>query len=151
MRPETRSKILRNIETVCRFSPNLRLCQMVANIGTLARSDEAHDLAAVSDEEFRDAAEEVTRARLEKVGFEPTDTRELADPTDTWTLPPLLHQITRGLEELGEQYPETPFVPLVLQVAEWTKEFAPFDFWDVEDADFLRAVQAHLTPSAAAS
>ena len=87
------------------------------------------------------------RRRIDAIGFEPADAHELADPNDTFTLPPLLPQIIRALEELSEQYPDMPFVPLVLQVAEWAKEFSPFEFWDVEDADFLRAIQSHLAPT----
>ena len=65
------------------------------------------------------------------------------------TLPPLLSQIIQGLGQLSERFPDQPFVPLVLQVAEWAKEFSPYDLWDVEDEDFLRAIRTHLQPQTA--
>jgi hypothetical protein len=147
---ESRIEILSGIGKMCRLFPSFRLCQMVANVGTLAQCDGPQDLDAVIDDVFRDAMREVIRVRIASVGHEPVDALELAHPNDTWTLPPLLDPIVRGLEDLSQQYPDKPFVPLVLQVAEWAKEFAPFDFWDVEDADFLRAIQAHLTPTGVA-
>jgi hypothetical protein len=133
---------------MCRLYPSYRLCQIVANVGTLAQCDGPDDLSAVTDDGFRDSMRESIRQRIERIGHEPVDAFELADPNNSFTLPPVLGEIIRGLGELSEQYPDQPFVPLVLQVAEWTKEFSPFDFWDVEDADFLRAIQAHLAPAA---
>jgi hypothetical protein len=147
MMSESRIEILRGIGKMCRLCPSYRLCQMVANVGGLAQCDGPYDLSTVTDDAFRDAMREVIRQRTERIGHEPKDALELAHPNDTWTLPPLVGPIVSGLEELSEQYPDKSFVPLVLQIAEWTKEFAPFDFWDVEDADFLRAMQAHLTPA----
>jgi hypothetical protein len=143
MTPVSRIDIFRGLDAMCRLFPSYRLRQMVANVGTVAQSGVGHDLTVVTDEAFLDTMQEVIRQRREMIGHDPVDARALADPHDSWTLPPLLPQIIRGLEELSAQYPDKPFVPLVLQVAEWTKEFAPFDFWDVEDADFLRAIESH--------
>jgi len=151
MMPEHRTEILRGIESVCRLFPSYRLCQMVANLSILTMDSTDDSLAAVSDADFVREMWAHIRRRIANIGREPADAFELAHPNDSVTLPPLLGQIIRGLEELSEHHPDQPFVPLVLQVAEWAKEYSPFDFWDVEDADFLRAIQAHLTPSGVTS
>jgi hypothetical protein len=143
MMPAHRPDLLQGIQTMCRLYPSYRLCQMVANTASLAGGGPDVELSGVGDCDFLEAMQESIRQREDRLAGEPPPTYE-GD-----TLPPLLPQIIHGLEQLSERYPVKPFVPLVLQVAEWTKEFAPFDFWDVEDADFLRAMQDHLEPSAA--
>jgi hypothetical protein len=144
MTPEYRKEILHGIRTMCQLYPSYRLCQMVANTATLAAGSPDVVLSAVPDYAFLQAMTESLRQRRDRLEGQP------APRYDGDTLPEFLSDILRGLEALSEQYPDKPFVPLVLQVAEWSKEFAPFDFWDVEDADFLRAIQAHQVPSAAA-
>jgi len=144
---ESRAEIFRGIDAVCQLFPAYRLCQMVANMSLLTMQGPEDHLEVVIDADLAREMWAHIRRRIDDIGFEPKDARELAQPNDPWTLPPLLPQITRGLEELTELDPDKPFVPLVLQVADWAKEFAPFDFWDVEGADFLRAIQAHLTPT----
>jgi hypothetical protein len=147
MMPKHRAEILRGIESVCRLFPALRLCQMVSNLSILTMHGPEDRLADVTDEDFVREMWAHIRRRIDVIGHEPIDALEFAHPNDTWTLPPQLAPIVQGLKELSERYPDQPFVSLVLQVAEWAKEYSPFDFWDVEDADFLRAIQAHLTPS----
>jgi hypothetical protein len=116
---------------------------MVANLSLLTQEGPDDQLADVTDDDFlREMLAHIRRHEQLLAGDPPSSHGE-AVRNDSYTLSPLLPQIIRGLEELSEQYPDKPFVPLVLQVAEWTKEFAPFDFWDVEDADFLRAIQSH--------
>jgi len=141
MMPEYRHEILDGIRTMCRLYPSYRLCQMVANTATLAAGRPDVALSAVPDHAFLRAMTESISQRRERLGGEP------APMYDGDTLPDLLTDILRGLETLSEQYPDQSFVPLVLQVADWTREFAPFDFWNVEDADFLRAIQAHVAAS----
>jgi hypothetical protein len=143
MMPQYRAEILRGIESVCRLFPSYRLCQMVANLSLLTQRGPDDHLADVTDADFLREMSEHVRRRERRLADEPPGARDEASRYDSNTLPPLLPQILRGLEELSTQYPDKPFVPLVLQVAEWTKEFAPFDFWDVEDADFLRAIESH--------
>jgi hypothetical protein len=144
MMPEDRANILRRLETLSALYPSWRFCQMVANVGFLAGADSPAKLAAVRDDEFAPAMQTCIRGREKSLdGDRPTG-------YDDDTLPSRLPAILRGLEDLSALDSDRPFVSLVHQVAEWAKEFAPFDFWDVEDADFLRAIQAHLAPSAAA-
>jgi hypothetical protein len=142
MMPESRTEILHNLKAMSDLHPSWRLCQMVANVGFLAGANSPSKLAELGDREFLSALRGAVRRRKENLAGEPT----LSYPGDT--LPTSLPAIVRGLGDLSERYPELPFVPLVLQVAEWTKEFAPFDFWDVEDEDFLRAILSHLKPQA---
>ena len=137
MMPEQRMDILHGLRAMSELHPSWRLCQMVANVGFLAGADDPIKLTGLRDEEFLRAIQCAVRRRKENLAGE-------APPRyDGDTLPPLLPDITRGLEELSERYPDKPFVRLVHQVADWTKDFAPFDFWDVEDADFLRAIESH--------
>jgi hypothetical protein len=138
MMPEQRVEILRELGALSDLYPSWRFCQMVANVGVYAEVDSAAKLAALRDDEFAPAVIAAVQGRLRTLaGDRPTC-------YDDDTLPSRLPAILRGLEELGAIDPERPFVALVHQVAERAKEFAPFDFWDVEDADFLRAIQTHL-------
>ena len=145
MMPEQRKEILGGIRTMCRIHPSYRLCQMVANTAFVGCDGPNFVLENVQDDQFLEGLHESIRQGRTRLGDDAGQSHE-GD-----TLPALLPQISEGLEELSEHFPRKPFVPLVMQVAEWTKEFAPFDFWDVEDADFLRALRTHLSPSAAAS
>jgi hypothetical protein len=144
MSKEQRTDILRNISTLSVLCPGWRLCQMVANVGFVAGVDSPAKLAEVRDAEFASAVQRCIQGREKNLDGDPP-TRSEDD-----TLPLQLPAILRGLEGLGVTDPERPFVALVLQVAEWAKEYNPFDFWDVEDADFLRAMQAHLAPASVA-
>jgi hypothetical protein len=140
MMPEQQANILRDLGALSGLYPSWRFCQIVANIGVYAEVDSAAKLAALTDNEFADAVSAAVQGRLESLaGEQPTG-------YDDDTLPSRLPAILRGLKELCALDPDRPFVAFVHQVAEWAKEFAPFDFWDVEDADFLRAIQAHLAP-----
>ena len=143
MMPVVRKDIIHTIQAMCRLFPSYRFCQMVANTAFLARGKADAELGGVDDRDFLNAMRESIRQREERLAGEPPPSYE-GD-----TLPPLVPQIVLGLEELSQRYPELTFVQLVLQVAERAKEFAPFDFWDVEDADFLRALRNHLEPSTA--
>ena len=145
MMPKYRTEILRGVETMCQLYPSYRLCQMVANTASLGVGSPDAVLSEVTDNEFLRGLRESIGQRSERIGGGP------ATGYEGDTLPALLPKISEGLRRLSEQHPDQPFVSLVLQIAEWAKEYSPFDFWDVEDADFLRAIQAHLAPSGVAS
>lgn len=54
------------------------------------------------------------------------------------------HRIAKGLEDLHRLYPDWRFGQMVANVAAWAKGPASEAVWDVEDEEFLSALEAHL-------
>jgi len=135
MTPEIRMELLEAIGEMCRYFPSYRLCQMIANLGTLAGAETPDALARLTDAELSRTARDTVRGRKECLGGNPPEVLE-GD-----TLPAFLPEIEVELVRRGQHNPELSFAQLVQHVAEQTRAFAPFDFWDVEDADFLRALR----------
>jgi hypothetical protein len=56
---------------------------------------------------------------------------------------PTRRAILQALEALSNQYPDMRFGQLVVNIANWATQM-PDATWDVEDEEFLKAVQDHL-------
>jgi hypothetical protein len=52
--------------------------------------------------------------------------------------------ILKALDELSTRYPESRFGQLVLSVANWVPESSADGLWDLDDEQFLEAIQQHL-------
>lgn len=56
---------------------------------------------------------------------------------------PTRREILQALEALSNRYPDMRFGQLVVNIANWATQ-TPDAIWDVEDEEFLKAVQNHL-------
>ena len=59
--------------------------------------------------------------------------------------PSTAYRIAVALEELSKMYPQWRFGQLVANVSMWAKGPSDSAVWDVEDEEFLRAAEEHLS------
>lgn len=52
--------------------------------------------------------------------------------------------ILESLAEMSDLYPDWRFGQMAVNIASWSGEGEPPSAYDVEDEDFLRALQSHL-------
>jgi hypothetical protein len=56
-------------------------------------------------------------------------------------------EILKALAELSDKYPDWRFGQMVSNVSFWAKEPTVEAIWDVEDEQFLAALEKHLSKS----
>jgi len=54
-------------------------------------------------------------------------------------------KILKALSEMGEKYPDWRFGQMVSNVSTWAKGPTLEAIWDVEDEEFLSALEKHLS------